>query len=84
MSLKWGLLEVRMHDYVGPSQAVDFDLVEGPKRSENFVRPIADYFSFLIVSFSSASIVTSTDAPSLIVTSSPFSSLRVFLTRISR
>jgi hypothetical protein len=44
----------------------------------------ADYFSFLVVSFFSASIVTSTDAPSLIATSSPLSSFRVLSIRVSR
>jgi len=45
---------------------------------------IADYSSFEIVSFLSASIVTSTCAPSLTATSLPLSSFRVLGTRISR
>jgi hypothetical protein len=45
---------------------------------------VADYFSFLVVSFLSASIVTSTCAPSLIATSSPFLSFKVLSMRISR
>jgi hypothetical protein len=65
----------------------DHPLEVDPKTGKGFQatgKLIADYSFFEIVSFLSASIVTSTRAPSLTATSLPLLSFRVLGTRISR